>query len=93
MPEPLRLLRQAATAPEAQIIESRLREAGIEAIAQRSIGGPEWGLSGAQTVYVQDADLARAQEVLAADEQPIDDDELARLSEEAGREGGAAADE
>lgn len=68
------------------MIQALLREAGIESVLQRSIGGPEWGESGGQTVYVRQADVDRAREVLAADEDSIDDDELARLSEEAGRE-------
>ncbi len=86
MPEPLSIVRRVSSASEAQIVQSLLREAGVESIAQRAIGGPEWGLSGGQVVYVQPADLARAREVLAADEQPVSDEELARLSEEAGRE-------
>ncbi len=89
MSEPLSILRRVGSALEAQIIESRLREAGIESIVQRSIGGPEWGASGAQTVYVQPADLARAQEIVAADEGSVSDEELTRLSEEAGRAQGA----
>jgi hypothetical protein len=85
VPEPLSLLRQVASAPEAEIVAARLREVGIISIVQRSIGGPEWASSGAQALYVRPTDLTRAREILAADEQPIGDEELARLSEEAGR--------
>jgi hypothetical protein len=37
-------------------------------------------------IYVRSADLERAREVLKADEGGFDEDELARLSEEAGKE-------
>ncbi len=67
------------------MVQSLLREAGIESLLQRAIGGPEWGSSGGQAVCVQRADLARAREVLTASEGAVSEDELARLSEEAGR--------
>ena len=63
-----------------------LAEAGIHAVCQSNIGGPEWGASGSRTVFVDAKDLARALEVLATDTPPFSDEELARLSEEAGRE-------
>ena len=75
----------AATAmnvAEADLICQRLAEAGIVAITQRSIGGPEWGGSGGQYVYVETADLARAREILGA-AGDISEAELARLSDEA----------
>ena len=88
MSDELEIVRRAASATEADLIQSLLRDAGIESVLQRAIGGPEWGLSGGQTVYVQRVDLKRAREVLAAGEDPVSDEELARLSEEAGRERG-----
>ncbi|MHB8234699.1 MAG: putative signal transducing protein [Solirubrobacteraceae bacterium] len=71
---------------EAQIVLDLLAGAGIQALLQRTIGSVEWGSSGARDVLVDEADLARAREVLAANEQAVSDDELARLSEQAGRE-------
>jgi hypothetical protein len=64
----------------------RLLAEGIHSISQRTIGGPEWGFSGARNVMVDAKDLDRAREVLDSDEAAFSDDELARLSEEAGRE-------
>ena len=49
-----------------------------------SPGGPQSRLSGARDILVED-DLGRAREVLSAGEGGFDEEELARLSEEAGR--------
>jgi hypothetical protein len=68
---------------EAQLICDRLIEAGIPAEEQRSIGGPGWGESGARYVRVAPENAARARELLG-DAEDISEDELARLSEEAG---------
>jgi hypothetical protein len=90
MSDELEIVRRAASATEAELIQSLLHDAAIESVLQRAIGGPEWGPSGGQTVYVQRADLDRAREVLAAREGAVSDEELARLSEQAGREQGPA---
>jgi hypothetical protein len=90
MSDELEIVRRAASATEADVIQSLLQDAGIESVLQRAIGGPEWGPSGGQTVYVQRADLERAREVLAAGEAAVSDEELARLSDQAGREQGPA---
>ena len=66
----------------------RLRGAGIHAIIQRTIGGPEWGPSGARVVLVRGEDHARAGELLAAEENAFSEEELGRLSEAAAREEG-----
>jgi hypothetical protein len=92
MSDELEIVRRATSATEAELIQSLLHEAGIESVLQRTVGGPEWGPSGGQTVYVQPADLERAREVLAVAETPVSDEELARLSEQAGREHGPAQD-
>ncbi len=60
----LQVVATADSEPEAEVIQQRLAAAGITAVAQRTIGGPEWGASGARYVYVQAADLERAREVL-----------------------------
>jgi hypothetical protein len=76
----LKVVTSVSSEPEAALISARLSEAGIQAIAQRSIGGPEWGESGARDVYVEEHDLVRAREVLKADE-GVSEDELADLSD------------
>jgi hypothetical protein len=86
-------LRVAATAgseAEADLVRQRLAEAGISAVVQRSIGGPEWGASGAQYVYVEAGHLDRAREILSAP--GVSEEELARLSDEAGDDGEPAGD-
>jgi hypothetical protein len=47
---------------------------------------PRFGAGGPHDVYVYAADLERARAVLKEDEGGFDEDELARLSEEAGRD-------
>jgi hypothetical protein len=79
-------LQVAATASseiEADLIRQRLGEAGIAAVSRRSIGGPEWGPSGAHYVYVEATDLERAQELLTAADD-ISDAELERLADGSG---------
>jgi hypothetical protein len=80
----LKVVTSVSSEPEAALVSTRLSEAGIQAISQRSIGGPEWGVSGARDVYVDEHDLVRAREVLTADED-VSEDELADLSEAAPR--------
>jgi hypothetical protein len=46
---------------------------------------PRFGAGGPHDVYVYAADLERARAVLKEDEGGFDEDELARLSEEAGK--------
>lgn len=62
--EDLEVVTSAGSEPEAELMCQRLAEAGIAAVAQRTIGGPEWGFSGARYVYVQAGELERAREVL-----------------------------
>jgi Putative prokaryotic signal transducing protein len=64
---------------EADIILSRLAEAGINAWQQGTLGGRP-GYAGARDVYVQDADLEPARKALKA-AQDVDEDELVALSE------------
>jgi len=73
----------AANDVEAQLIAGRLRDAGIEAVT-RSTGIPQLGLAGAASVYVDEHDEARARDLLADPE--LSDEELAELSEQAGRD-------
>jgi Putative prokaryotic signal transducing protein len=85
MPDDLEIATTVSSEAEAEMVRDRLLAADIHAIAQRTIGGPEWGSSGARSVLVNARDLQRAREVLASDEGSFSEEELARLSEEAGR--------
>jgi hypothetical protein len=78
----LKVVASVSSEPESELMAARLSEAGIQAISQRSIGGPQWGYSGARDIYVEEADLGRAREVLKADE-GVSEDELADLSDAA----------
>ena len=82
----LEIVTTVSSEPEAEMVRDRLLAADIHAISQRTIGGPEWGFSGARNVMVETKDLDRARAVLASEEAAFSDEELARLSEEAGRE-------
>jgi hypothetical protein len=82
----IKILTSVASTAEADMVIALLSEAGIQTMPQRSIGGPEFGLSGARDVYVEEDDLERAREVLKASEGAVSDEELTRLSEQAGRE-------
>jgi hypothetical protein len=77
----LQVVATAASEPEADLIVQRLAQVGITATSQRTIGGPEWGTSGSQYIYVEAAQRARAREVLKATE-GISEEELARQSEQ-----------
>jgi hypothetical protein len=65
---------------EADIILSRLREAGISGWESNSLGGPQ-GSAGPRDIYVDDADVERAREVLRA-AQDVDEGELEELAED-----------
>ena len=68
MSDKLEVVAIAANEPEAAPLCQRLAEAGIHAIAQRTIGGPEWGSSGSRYVYVDATDAERASKLLKAGE-------------------------
>jgi hypothetical protein len=82
----LKVIATAANQAEGELIVARLAQAGVSAIEQRASGLPEFGASGGRYIYVQAADLERARAVLDVEEPPFSDEELTRLSEEAGRE-------
>ena len=86
MAEQLKVAAAASNEAEAELIRERLLSEGIHAVSQRTIGSAEWGSSGARNVYVNETDLDRARAVLEAAEGAFGEDELARLSEEAGRD-------
>jgi Putative prokaryotic signal transducing protein len=80
----LRSLTTLGSQAEAEMVCDRLLTDGIHAITQRTIGSVEWGPSGARTVMVAEEDLERARALLASEEGSFSDEELTRLSEEAG---------
>jgi hypothetical protein len=80
----LKIVTTATDEMQQSLIIGRLSEAGI-----RCMGGAaerNWNTGRSRDIYVRAADLGRAREVLKADEGGFDEDELARLSEEAGKE-------
>jgi hypothetical protein len=85
MSDELKVVTTVGSEAEAEMVIDRLRAANIHALAQRTIGGPEWGGSGTRSVYVDEEHFERARDLLAADEGAFSDEELTRLSEEAGR--------
>jgi len=88
MPDELRSVTTVGSEPEAEMVCDRLLAEGIQAITRRTTGSAEWGSSGARIVLVDARDLERARAVLASEEGTFSDEELTRLSEEAGREAG-----
>jgi Putative prokaryotic signal transducing protein len=86
----LKIVTTASNELEASLVVGRLTEAGIHCICSGgSFGqvGVVYGIvAGGRSVYVEERDFARAREVLKADEGDFDEEELARLSEEAGKE-------
>jgi hypothetical protein len=81
----------AQTEPEAEMICARLADAGVPATTRRTGGAdvPGLGSSGSRDIYVDEALAARASEVLAVPE--FSDEELAELSEQAGRDAAPGA--
>jgi hypothetical protein len=86
MSDTLRSVTTVSSQAEAEMVCDRLLADGIHAIYQRTIGGPEFGSSGARAVLVDADDLDRARALLASEEGTFSDEELTRLSEQAGRE-------
>jgi hypothetical protein len=72
---------------EATLIMGRLSEAGIPCTRQGGVRGTP------SCILVESDDMGRARAVLQADEGGFDEDELARLSEEAGRKAHATQPE
>jgi hypothetical protein len=86
MSDELEIVTTVSSEAEAEMAIARLLAADIHALAQRTIGGAQWGPSGVRSVFVNARDVRRARELLASDEGAFSDEELARLSDEAGRD-------
>lgn len=81
----LTLLTTARGKTEATLLVARLRDAGIPCM-RGGADGPRGTPRSAREIYVDEASLSRAQEILEEDRgADFDEEELARLSEEAGR--------
>lgn len=85
MAEELKIVTTVSNEAEAEMVSERLSEAGISFSVRLASGGIRLGAAAARDVYVEEQALDRAREVLSADE-GFSDEELARLSDEAGRE-------
>ncbi len=82
----LKVIAGTTNQPQADLIVERLAVAGITAISQLSSGNIELGASGGRTIYVEEGDVERARALLAAEEPPFSDEELAELSQRAAEE-------
>jgi uncharacterized protein YaaQ len=89
MPDQLKLVTSVSNEAEAEMVAERLSEAGIRFSVRLASGGIRLGAAAARDLYVDEQDLDRARETLDADE-GFTDEELARLSDEAG---GTASDQ
>ncbi len=89
MAEDLRIVTTVGNEAEAEMVGERLSEADIRFTVRLASGGIRLGAAAGREVYVDAQDLDRALEALEVDE-GFSDEELARLSDEAGR---AAQDE
>jgi hypothetical protein len=79
----LKVLISASNPVEQSLLLARLSDAGIPCM--RGAGGARVALGSGRDILVEEEDLVRAQEILKEDDEGFDEDELARLSEEAGR--------
>jgi hypothetical protein len=79
----LKVLTTASSPVEQSLLIARLSDAGIASM--RGAGGPRAALGSGRDILVEEEDLTRAREVLKEDDEGFDEEELARLSEEAGR--------
>jgi hypothetical protein len=80
----LTLLTTARGKTEAALLVARLRDAGIPCM-RGGADGPRGTPRSAREIYVDEASLPRAQEILEEDRGDFDEEELTRLSEEAGQ--------
>ena len=88
MADNLKIVTTVSNEAEAEMVGERLSEAGIRHMTRSAGGGIRvLGAAAARDVYVAEQDLERAREALAVDE-GFSEEELARLSDEAGREAG-----
>jgi hypothetical protein len=80
MPDELKIVTTVSNEAEAEMVCESLSEAGIRSVPQMSSGNIRLGAAAPLDVYVEEQHYDRALEVLNA----AGDEELARLSHEAG---------
>lgn len=85
MAEELKIVTTVSNETEAEMVSERLSEAGIRFSVRLASGGIRLGAAAARDVYVEEQALDQAREVLSVDE-GFSDEELARLSDEAGKQ-------
>jgi hypothetical protein len=86
MPDQFMSVVTASNEPEAAVLLGRLQEAGIRCVADPPMNALGRLAGRRHSVLVAAADVEKARDVLREDEGGFDEDELARLSEEAGRQ-------
>lgn len=79
----LKVLTTASSPVEQSLLLARLSDAGIPCM--RGAGGARSALGSGRDILVEEEDLPQAREILEEDDVGFDEEELARLSEEAGR--------
>lgn len=84
----LKVLTAASSPVEQSLLLARLSDAGIPCV--RGAGGARSALGSGRDILVAEEDLPRAQEILEEDDEGFDEEELACLSEEAGRKAAEA---
>lgn len=80
----LKVLATASSPVEQSLLLARLSDAGTQGMG--GAGGARAAFGSGRDILVEEEDLARAREVLKEEDEGFDEEELARLSEEAGRE-------
>jgi hypothetical protein len=84
----LKVLTAASSPVEQSLLLARLSDAGVPCM--RGAGVVRVALGSGRDILVEEEDLARAHEILKEDDEGFDEEELARLSEEAGRQAAEA---
>ena len=84
----LKVLTSASNPVEQSLLIARQSDAGIPCM--RGAGGARAALGSGRDILVEEENLAQAQEILKEDDEGFDEEELACLSEEAGRQAAEA---
>ncbi len=84
MADELRRLTTVDNEPDAAILAGRLRDAGVHCVLRPPLNALGWSAWAQRAIYVFEGELGRALAVLQEDRGSYDEQELARLSEQAG---------
>lgn len=80
----LQILATATDPVDTRLLLARLKDSGIHCMV--GAGGARSAFGRGRDILVEEEDLDRARQVLKENEEGFDEDELTRLSEEAGQE-------